>query len=63
MKQSITLNSYKVSPCKGCAERFYACHSCCPKDKRNEYGYKAWKLELEDENKKRKEYKNFTWRY
>ena len=30
-------------PCNGCTERFIACSDRCPKDARNEYGYKAWK--------------------
>lgn len=30
-------------PCNGCTERFIACSDRCPKDARNEFGYKAWK--------------------
>ena len=37
----------KVGPCKGCTERFTACSARCPKDERGEYGYKAWKVDLE----------------
>lgn len=36
----------KVSPCKGCTERFIACSDRCPKDERGEYGYKAWKADV-----------------
>lgn len=39
----------KVGPCKGCTERFTACSARCPKDERGEYGYKAWKADLETE--------------
>ena len=39
----------KVSPCKGCTERFTACSDRCPKDARGEYGYKAWKADIEAE--------------
>ena len=44
------------SPCKDCTERFTACHDHCPKDKRGEFGYKAWKEEVARINKARKEY-------
>jgi hypothetical protein len=44
------------SPCKGCPERFAACSDRCPKDARGEYGYKAWKAELEKFKAKKKEY-------
>lgn len=43
-------------PCKDCAERFLACHDCCPKDERGEFGYKAWKAEIKRVNKAREEY-------
>jgi hypothetical protein len=36
-----------VPPCKGCTERFLACHDRCPKDARGEFGYNAWKAEIE----------------
>ena len=39
----------EVPPCKGCAERFTACHDKCEK-------YKAWKSRLDEINKRRKEY-------
>lgn len=44
------------NPCKNCAERFLACSDRCPKDARGEYGYKAWKAELERVNQNRREY-------
>jgi hypothetical protein len=34
------------SPCKGCEDRFTACSDRCPKDRRGEYGYDAWKKEI-----------------
>ena len=37
----------KISPCKNCPERFTACSDRCPKDARGEYGYKAWKAEMD----------------
>jgi hypothetical protein len=39
----------EVPPCKGCAERFTACHDKCEK-------YKSWKSRLDEVNKRRKEY-------
>ena len=45
-----------VPPCKGCSERFQACHDRCPKDERGEYGYKAWKNEIKRIKKAREEY-------
>lgn len=47
---------WSKSPCKGCQERFAACSDKCPKDKRGEYGYKAWKTELYDVQNKRSAY-------
>ena len=44
------------SPCKGCTERFIACADRCPKDLRGEYGVKAWKAEIEQTKRKRKQY-------
>ena len=35
-----------ISPCKDCAERFTACSDRCPKDARNEFGYRAWKKQV-----------------
>jgi hypothetical protein len=49
-----------ASPCKGCSERFTACSDNCPKDKRGEYGYNAWKAENEEVNKKRKAYNDLN---
>ena len=46
----------KSSPCKDCPERFLACSDHCPKDERGEYGYKAWRADLEAEKKARTEY-------
>lgn len=46
----------EASPCKDCAERFTACHDRCPKDERGERGYMAWKSQLAELNKRRKEY-------
>lgn len=39
----------EMSPCKGCTDRFTACHDKCEK-------YKAWKTRLDEVNKRRKEY-------
>ncbi len=41
----------KAGPCLGCTERFIACSARCPKDARGEYGYDAWKADLEAEKK------------
>lgn len=46
----------EVTPCKGCTERFTACWDHCPKDKRGEFGYKAWKLHLHEMKKKHNQY-------
>jgi hypothetical protein len=35
------------APCKDCSEKFTACHDHCPKDKRGEYGYKAFQERIE----------------
>lgn len=35
-----------ISPCKDCTERFTACSDRCPKDARNEFGYRAWKKQV-----------------
>ena len=43
--------------CNGCTERKTACSDCCPKDKRGEYGYKAWLAEVRRKNAAQKEYK------
>ena len=44
-------------PCKGCTERFTACSDRCPKDKRGEYGYKAWLSDVHKQKAAEKEYK------
>ena len=46
----------EMSPCNGCTERFPACHGNCPKDKRGEYGYGAWRAELDRVNEERRKY-------
>jgi hypothetical protein len=43
-------------PCYGCDEKFITCHGNCPKDKRGEYGYGAWRTELDRVNAERKKY-------
>lgn len=45
------------SPCKNCVERFPACSDKCPKDKRGEYGYKAWYADYKKVQNAEKEYK------
>lgn len=57
-EQRINFIIRDVSPCKGCAERFVACSDRCPKDQRGEYGYKAWKANIEEVKKVRKNYLN-----
>lgn len=44
-------------PCNGCAERKTACSDHCPKDKRGEYGYKAWLAGVHAQKAAEKEYK------
>ena len=46
----------RSSPCKDCPERFIACSARGPKDERGEYGYKAWRVDLEAEKKARTEF-------
>ena len=46
----------KVAPCKDCTERFLACSARCPKDARGEYGYLAWKADLNKAKQAEKEY-------
>lgn len=43
-------------PCKDCAERFSACSCKCPKDARGEYGYNAWKAEVDRVKQNRNAY-------
>ena len=53
----------KNSPCMGCPERFTACSDRCPKDERGEYGYKAWKAELEAIKEAARRDRNLDWTY
>lgn len=46
-----------IAPCKGCTERFSACSDKCPKDKRGEYGYKAWLADIHKQQAAEKAYK------
>jgi hypothetical protein len=46
--KELRLNSRVTAPCKGCTERYTACSDHCPKDTRGEFGYKAWKQEVEE---------------
>lgn len=50
------------SPCNGCTERFYACSDHCPKDKRGEFGYLAWKSRIKEIQSKQKAYKDMNYR-
>lgn len=50
-------------PCKGCTERFTACSDHCPKDERGEFGYKAWRAEIDKVKKNRRDYRNLSRRY
>ena len=59
----LNLGCREKSPCADCTERFLACSDRCPKDKRGEYGYKAWKAYIEEIKRKRKEYINMQRRY
>jgi hypothetical protein len=52
----------KKPPCENCTERFIACHDHCPKDERGEFGYKAWKMQIEEEKKKERLLKGLTYR-
>ena len=52
----------KSAPCKGCTEKFEACHGKCPKDQRGEYGYDAWKAEIAGVKKNRSEFNDMNWR-
>lgn len=59
--QRIRLSIRGYSPCKDCPERFTACSDRCPKDEQGEYGYKAWKAEVERVGNVRKEYYKTKW--
>ena len=50
-----------MSPCKDCQERHTACHGHCPKDARGEYGYEAWKAEMDAMNAALKRQKDTGW--
>lgn len=54
--QRINLVVRGCSPCKDCTERFTACSGRCPKDQRGEFGYNAWKAEVERVKEVRNEY-------
>ena len=41
----------EISPCKGCSDRHEACWGKCEK-------YKEWKRDLDELNRRRKEYEN-----
>lgn len=45
------------SPCYGCTEREIACSGNCPKDRRGEYGYKAYIADVHAQKAAEKEYK------
>lgn len=47
-----------ISPCKDCEEKFSACHDRCPKDKRGDHGYGAYRKEVDRVNAERKKYGN-----
>lgn len=55
--QRICTATREPSPCKDCTEKFTACHDRCPKDKRGEFGYLAWKTLNEDMKQKMKDYR------
>lgn len=55
-RQKLTFPIRGTSPCDGCTERFLACHDNCPKDNRGQYGYKAFKAEIERVKANRKKY-------
>ena len=45
-----------IPPCRDCTEKFEACHGRCPKDARGEFGYAAWKKEVDRVNREREKY-------
>ena len=49
-----------ISPRRDCTEKFTACHDCCPKDKRGEYGYKAFRERID---KVKGEIRNYHMKY
>lgn len=56
MKQSVHSAIREVSPCYGCTEKFPACHGDCPKDRRGEFGFKAWTAEKDRVKAEREKY-------
>ena len=54
--KNIVITSSKIPPCKDCTERFLACHGKCPKDQRGEYGYAAYKRDIDDIRLRMKSY-------
>lgn len=59
-KSSFNINTREPSPCDGCTERFKACWCRCPKDERGEYGYNAWKAEVERVKEERRKYQRLA---
>ena len=55
-EQRLSSTIREKSPCRDCAERFPACHDHCPKDARGEFGYMAWKNEIQRVKKVRRDY-------
>ena len=55
-EQRISSHLRDVSPCRDCTEKFLACHDDCPKDKRGEHGYGAWKAKVEEIKVLKKQY-------
>jgi hypothetical protein len=51
------------SPCNGCTEKFTACHGCCPKDKRGEYGYDAYQDKIKQVKEAKRQYQMRTYKY
>ena len=49
-----------LAPCKDCTERFTACSGCCPKDKRGEFGYDAWRDEIKRVKREKQKYLYMT---
>ena len=56
MDKCVPRTNREKSPCFGCTERFPACSDSCPKDKRGEYGYLAWKARVKAIEENRKAY-------
>ena len=52
-----------MPPCRGCTERFTACHDHCPKDARGEFGYMAWKNEISRVKKVRSDHIEYKTEY